>query len=58
VQPALVTDFSPPKGNRVQRLKAVMGLGQPKNQAELQALVGALADEDDNIRWLAASYLV
>jgi HEAT repeat protein len=58
VQPALVTDFSPPKGNRVQRLKTVMGLGQPKNQAELQALVGALADEDDNIRWLAASYLV
>jgi HEAT repeat protein len=34
-----------------------MGLGQPKNQVELQALVGTLADEDDNIRWLAGSSL-
>jgi len=57
VQPALITDFSPPKGSRSQRLKTVMGLGQPKNQAELQALVGALADEDDSIRWLAGSSL-
>lgn len=57
VQPALITDFSPPKGGRSQRLKTVMGLGQPQNQAELQALVGALADEDDSIRWLAGSSL-
>ncbi len=57
VQPALITDFSPPKGGRSQRLKTVMGLGQPKNQAELQALVGALADEDSSIRWLAGSSL-
>jgi hypothetical protein len=57
-QPTLLTDFSPPQGSRTQRLKTVMGLGQPKNQAELQALVGALADEDSNIRWLAGSSLV
>lgn len=57
VQPALITDFSPPKGGRSQRLKTVMSLGQPKNQAELQALVGALADEDSSIRWLAGSSL-
>lgn len=56
-QPTLITDFSPPKGSRAQRLRTVMGLGQPKNQAELQALVGALADEDDSIRWLAGSSL-
>lgn len=57
-QPALITDdFSPPKGGRSQRLRTVMSLGQPKSQAELQALVGALADEDDSIRWLAGSSL-
>lgn len=56
-QPALITDFSPPKGSRAQRLRTVMSLGQPKSQAELQALVGALADEDDSIRWLAGSSL-
>lgn len=56
-QPTLITDFSPPKGSRAQRLRTVMGLGQLKNQAELQALVGALADEDDSIRWLAGSSL-
>jgi HEAT repeat protein len=33
-------------------------LARPKNQAELQTLVAALADEDDNIRWLASSALV
>ncbi|HRQ40093.1 MAG TPA: N-6 DNA methylase [Chloroflexota bacterium] len=56
-QPTLLTDFSPPQGSRSQRLKTVMGLGQPKNQAELQALVGALGDADENIRWLAGSSL-
>ncbi len=56
-QPALITDFAPPKGSRSQRLKIVMALGQPKNQAELQALAGALTDEDDSIRWLAGSSL-
>jgi HEAT repeat protein len=35
----------------------LLGLGRSKNQAELQALVGALADEDSNIRWLATSFL-
>ncbi len=52
-----IGDFSPPTGSRAQRLRTVMGLGQPKNQAELQALVGALADEDESIRWLAGSSL-
>ncbi len=56
-QPPLIADFSPPTGGRSQRLKIVMGLGQPKNQAQLQTLVGALADEDSNIRWLAGSSL-
>jgi HEAT repeat protein len=44
-------------GVRAQRLKAIMALGRPKNQAELQTLVGALTDEDGNIRWLAGSSL-
>jgi hypothetical protein len=57
VQPSLISDFVPPQGSRRQRLRMVMDLGQPQNQAELQMLVGALADEDDSIRWLAGSSL-
>ena len=57
-QPSLIRDFSPPQGNRSQRLKRVMALGQPKNSAELGELAAALGDDDSNIRWLAGSSLV
>jgi hypothetical protein len=56
-QPTLVTDFTPPAGGYGQRLKRVMALGQPKNQADLAELIAALGDENDNIRWLAGSSL-
>ncbi|GAB4273669.1 MAG: N-6 DNA methylase [Candidatus Promineifilaceae bacterium] len=56
-QPPLVTDFTPPQGSYPLRLKRVMALGQPKNQAELAELVAALGDESENIRWLAGSAL-
>ena len=56
-QPALVTEFTPPAGGYGQRLKRVMALGNPKNQAELAELVAALGDENGNIRWLAGSSL-
>lgn len=56
-QPPLVTDFTPPQGSYPQRLKRVMALGQPQNQAELAELVAALGDENENIRWLAGSTL-
>ena len=56
-QPALVTEFTPPAGGYAQRLKRVMALGQPKNQAELAELIAALGDENANIRWLAGSSL-
>lgn len=47
----------PPGGERSQRLKRDLALGQPKNSQELQELVAALGDEDSNIRWLAGSSL-
>ena len=56
-QPTLVTEFTPPAGGYAQRLKRVMALGQPKNQAELAELIAALGDENNNIRWLAGSSL-
>jgi len=58
VQPALVTDFTPPQGSYGQRLKRVMALGQPKNQLELTELIAALGDENGQIRWLAGASLV
>lgn len=57
MQPALVTEFTPPAGESGQRLKRVMALGSPKNQAELAELIAALGDENANIRWLAGSSL-
>ena len=57
-QPSLVSNFTPPLGNRSLRLKRVMDLGQPKNSAELGELAAALGDEDSNIRWLVGSSLV
>lgn len=56
-QPALVSEFTPPAGGYGQRLKRVMALGNPKNQAELAELVAALGDENTNIRWLAGGSL-
>ncbi|MBP6472235.1 MAG: HEAT repeat domain-containing protein, partial [Chloroflexi bacterium] len=58
VQPALVTDFTPPQGGYSLRLKRVMALGQPKNQMELTELIAALGDENGQIRWLAGASLV
>lgn len=56
-QPALVTDFTPPAGSYVQKLKRVMVFGRPKTQAELAELVATLSDEDRNIHWLTGSAL-
>ena len=57
LQSPLFTDFTPPQGERNQRLKQVMALAQPKSTADLQTLVAALGDEDESIRWLAGSSL-
>jgi hypothetical protein len=62
VQPSLITEFAPPEGNRNQRLKAVMALGDRvkanrQDAAAVSQLVAALGDDDSNIRWLAGSAL-
>jgi hypothetical protein len=62
VQPSLITEFNPPEGNRNQRLKAVMALGdrvqaRPQDSAAVAGLAAALGDEENSVRWVAASAL-
>lgn len=47
-----------PTGPRAARLKRAMTLGQDHSPVATRELVAFLADEDDNIRWLAGSSLV
>lgn len=61
-QPPLITEFTLLEGNRSQRLKQVMALGDKvkanRQDAEsIAQLAAALGDEDESIRWLAGSAL-
>ncbi len=59
-QPALplVAPVAPaPAGPRAARLRRAMALGKDESAAATAELVAFLADEDDNIRWLAGSSL-
>lgn len=57
-----ITGYIPAEGSHSQRLKRVTShrdhfKASPQDTAALAGLVAALADEDENIRWLASSAL-
>ena len=54
-QPALIP--SPPQGTRMQRISRIMALGKARTPEAIGELVAALADEDEQLRWLASMAL-
>jgi hypothetical protein len=51
-QPALIPQLS--QGTRMQRISRIMALGKARTPEAIGELVAALADDDEQLRWLAS----